>query len=238
MNPNRKVLGTSTQKLKVILTQDEKARGHERLLGLHNEIEAHTREEKELAANMKRKRALLEGQRGNLAAMLTAGHDWRDVEVEKIADYESGQILHIRVDTGEEVERERMPESVRQTELPLATSEPPAASPDDVDSDSDPWGAPSDGVPPTLALPEEVIEGEIVEDGEAESTAPPAPPADPVTAKIEWLRTLTPDQIAEHLESCEVDEVRTLYARVIGDDPGRAQKRTMIPKLIAFLRPF
>lgn len=275
--PNRKVIATETQKLRVDLTEVEIKRANENLIGCLSDIAAHEREATEVKAQLARKQKGLEAKRGNLHQLIVAGYEYRDVEVEKIADYDRGLIMFCRVDTGAEVDVERMPEGVRQQELDLREKRDAEANrptnPDDV-GDVDPWGAPSDGMPPVAELPHDpdVIDAEFVEgdgldgdepadgdDGDADpsdegaAAAPtvPVPPTAPdrsgwMSAADEnsagelvvWMRGIGADKATEHLESCGVDELRDIY-RYLTDDATqqRAQKRTLIPKIIETLFP-
>lgn len=273
-HPNRKVIGKETQKLRVDLTEHEKRRVNEDLIACLTDIAAQEREEQELKAQINRKKKGLAAKRGTLHQLLVAGYEYRDVEVEKIADYDAGLIRLCRVDTGAEVDVERMPEGVRQQELDLREKRDAEASrptnPDDVDADADPWGAPSDGRAPIAELPHDpdVIDAEFVEGGDeggddgvdADSEdgdnldgadADAETPADDATGEqsatdvrlarhVEWLKTLTREQAQETLESDDVDNLRDLYTHVLGEPAGRAQKRTMIPKILdrLFQAPF
>ena len=277
-HPNRKVIGKETQKLRVDLTEHEKRRVNEDLIACLTDIAAQEREEQELKAQINRKKKGLAAKRGTLHQLLVAGYEYRDVEVEKIADYDAGLIRFSRVDTGAEVDVERMPEGVRQQELDLREKRDAEANrptnPDDVDADADPWGAPSDGRAPIAELPHDpdVIDAEFVEgdgeidddgvdadsedgddqdgaDADADDAEPPA--AEETTGEqsatdvrlarhVEWLKTLTREQAQETLESDDVDNLRDLYTHVLGEPAGRAQKRTMIPKILdrLFQAPF
>ncbi len=274
--PNRKVIGTETQKLRVDLTESEIKRANENLIGCLSELAAHEREATEVKAQLARKQKGLEAKRGNLHQLIVAGYEYRDVDVEKIADYDRGLIMFCRVDTGAEVDVERMPEGVRQQELDLREKRDAEASrptnPDDVAADSDPWGAPSDGRPP-VELPHDpdVIVAEFVEgdgldgdepddddanpetsdDGAAAAPTSVAPPTAPDRSGwmskddesaagelVAWMRTIGVAAATERLESSDVDEVRDVY-RYLTDDATqqRAQKRTLIPKIIGSLFP-
>ena len=280
-HPNRKVIGKETQKLRVDLTEHEKRRVNEDLIACLTDIAAQEREEQEIKAQINRKKKGLAAKRGTLHQLLVAGYEYRDVEVEKIADYDAGLIRLCRVDTGAEVDVERMPEGVRQQELDLREKRDAEANrptnPDDVAPDADPWGAPSDGRPPIAELPHDpdVIDAEFVEgdgesddggedgdsedgsdldgeddgtdeDGPAEAMAAAATATEQSSSDlrlvrhVEWLKTLTREQAQETLESDDVDNLRELYTHVLGEPAGRAQKRTMIPKILdrLFQAPF
>lgn len=275
--PNRKVIGTETQKLRVDLTESEIKRANENLIGCLSELAAHEREATEVKAQLARKQKGLEAKRGNLHQLIVAGYEYRDVEVEKIADYDRGLIMFCRVDTGAEVDVERMPEGVRQQELDLREKRDAEANrptnPDDVVADVDPWGAPSDGRPPVAEQPHDpdVIDAEFVEgdgldgdepddddadpetqdEGAAAAPTGSVPPAAPDRSSwmskddesaagelVVWMRAVGPDATTERLESSDVDEVRDIY-RYLTDDATqqRAQKRTLIPKIIEALFP-
>lgn len=275
--PNRKVIATETQKLRVDLTEAEIKRANENLIGCLSDIAAHEREATEVKAQLARKQKGLEAKRGNLHQLIVAGYEYRDVEVEKIADYDRGLIMFCRVDTGAEVDVERMPEGVRQQELDLREKREADANrptnPDDVAADSDPWGAPSDGRPPIAELPHdpdvidaEFVEGDGLDDDESDDDADPetsddgaatstptgsVPPAAPDRSGwmskddesaagelVAWMRTIGVAAATERLESSDVDEVRDVY-RYLTDDATqvRAQKRTLIPKIIESLFP-
>lgn len=195
------MLGSETQKLKVILTEAEKSRHHETLLRCHGELAALEKEETDIKAQLKRRRTAIETRLHNSVSLLNSGYEFRDVEVDRVADYEAGLVRLVRQDTGEEIEIERLSDKERQTAFDL----PPAPAPEVHDGepveDAPPpdgdggWGAPSTGEAPTLGLGhEEIIEGEIVEeepfpgndddDPEASTEEPAAdggsaPPADP-----------------------------------------------------------
>jgi hypothetical protein len=262
-HPNRKVIGKETQKLRVDLTEFERRRANEDLIGCLSDLAAHEREATEVKAQLARKQKGLEARRGNLHQLIVAGYEYRDVEVEKIADYDAGLIRLCRVDTGAEVDVERMPEGVRQQELDLREKRDAEANrptnPDDVDADADPWGAPSDGRAPVAELPHDpdVIDADIVDDGDGEEASDleggdteddgedtPAIAESSVDARLfrhaEWLKTLTREQAQEQLDSDDVDNVRALYTLVMSEPAGRAQKRTMIPKILdrLFQAPF
>lgn len=289
--PHRKVIGKETQKLRVDLTENELKRANENLIGCLSDISAHEREATEIKAQLARKQKGLEAKRGNLHQLIVAGYEYRDVEVEKIADYDRGIILFCRVDTGAEVDVERMPEGVRQQELDLREKRQAAedaarpTNPDDVVGDGDPWGAPSDGRAPIAELPPpssddiidaEFVEGDAADDadgdgddagegdddedlGDEDPAAEPSPeapaaaaPAQPssdeglssderrVKHLVEWLPSQGEAVAREYLESADVEDVRAIYARALGEPAGRAQKRTMIPKIIEklFSAPF
>lgn len=280
-HPNRKVVGKETQKLKVVLSDHEQRRAHEDLIACLSDLAAHEREATEVKAQLARKQKGLEAKRGNLHQLIVAGYEYRDVECEKIADYDLGVIRIVRVDTGEEIDLERMPESARQQEFDLRAKAAEDAqrptNPDDVSPDADPWGAPSDGRVPIAELPppdgDDVIDAEFVEgDGEVDPDADgaddddgdlddddehgddEAPAAEAEAAEstvqlssndllvrhVEWLKTLPREQAQETLESDDVDNLRELYTHVLGEPAGRAQKRTMIPKILdrLFQAPF
>ena len=275
--PNRKVIGTETQKLRVDLTESEIKRANENLIGCLSELAAHEREATEVKAQLARKQKGLEAKRGNLHQLIVAGYEYRDVDVEKIADYDRGLIMFCRVDTGAEVDVERMPEGLRQQELDLREKREAEANrptnPDDVDADVDPWGAPSDGRAPIAELPHDpdVIDAEFVEGDGLDDDEPADDDADPETSDdgaaaaptsvapstapdrsgwmskddesaagelVAWMRTIGVAAATERLESSDVDEVRDVY-RYITDDATqvRAQKRTLIPKIIESLFP-
>ena len=265
---NRKVIGKETQKLRVDLTETELKRANENLIGCLSEISAHEREATEVKAQLARKQKGLEAKRGNLHQLIVAGYEYRDVEVEKIADYDRGLILFCRVDTGAEVDVERMPEGVRQQELDLREKREAEANrptnPDGVVADADPWGAPSDGRAPIAELPHEpdVIDAEFVEgdadfedDGEvgddddgSDDVEPTdeAPAADAPTVSdagissdalrikhlVEWLSGQGEAVAREYIATAEVEDVRAIYAQVVGEPAGRAQRRSMIPKIV------
>ena len=258
---NRKVIGKETQKLRVDLTEAEIKRANESLIGCLSDIAAHEREATEVKAQFTRKQKGLEAKRGNLHQLIVAGYEYRDVAVERIADYDAGLIRLVRVDTGAEVDVERMAEGVRQQELDLREKRDADASrptsPDDIGPDVDPWGAPSDGSAPVAELPHDpdVIDAEFVE-GDAPPDAPdapdahdaPAPPAgeslrltpdDEAAARdlVAWMKGIGAAPSAEHLESCDPEEVRDIYQFVTGEPAGRAQKRTLIPKIVESLFP-
>lgn len=262
---NRKVIGKETQKLRVDLTEAEIKRANEDLIGCLSDIAAHERESTEVKAQLARKQKGFEAKRGNLHQLIVAGYEYRDVEVERIADYDAGLIRLVRVDTGAEVDVERMAEGVRQQELDLREKRNADAArptnPDDIDPDSDPWGAPSDGRPPVAELPHdpdvidaEFVEGDVPPDAptppasdDAPTAAPTAPDRSGWMSKddesaagelVAWMRTIGIDAATERLESSDVDEVRDIY-RYLTDDPTqvRAQKRTLIPRIIGFLFP-
>ena len=284
---NRKVIGKETQKLRVDLTEAEIKRANESLIGCLSDIAAHEREATEVKAQITRKQKGLEAKRGNLHQLIVAGYEYRDVAVERIADYDAGLIRLVRVDTGAEVDVERMAEGVRQQELDLRekrdadASRPtspddigpdvdpwgapsdigpdvdPWGAPSDIGPDVDPWGAPSDGSAPVAELPHDpdVIDAEFVE-GDAPPDAPdapdahdaPAPPAgeslrltpdDEAAARdlVAWMKGIGAAPSAEHLESCDPEEVRDIYQFVTGEPAGRAQKRTLIPKIVESLFP-
>lgn len=279
---HRKVIGKETQKLRVDLTDHEKRRAHEDLIACLSDIASHEREATEVKAQLARKQKGLEAKRGNLHQLIVAGYEYRDVEVEKIADYDRGLIVFCRVDTGAEVDVERMPEGVRQQELDLREKRQAAedaarpTNPDDV-GDGDPWGAPSDDRAPIAELPApdsgDIIDAEFVEgdgspDADAdeddagaidedadesaaeESAESPSKPAEDekslssdelrVKHLCEWLPSQGEATARELLEGYDVEEVRAIYARVLGEPAGRAQKRTMIPKILdrLFNAPF
>lgn len=283
--PHRKVIGKEIQKLRVDLTETELKRANENLIGCLSDISAHEREATEIKAQLARKQKGLEAKRGNLHQLIVAGYEYRDVEVEKIADYDRGIILFCRVDTGAEVDVERMPEGLRQQELDLREKRQAAedaarpTNPDDVVGDGDPWGAPSDGRAPIAELPppssDDIIDAEFVEgdaaddadgdgvidEGEGDeypadepapeapaAAAPPQPSSDEglssderrVKHLVEWLPSQGEAVAREYLESADVEDVRAIYARALGEPAGRAQKRTMIPKIIEklFSAPF
>lgn len=280
---HRKVVGKETQKLKVLLSEHEKRNAHEGLIACLSELAAHEREATEVKAQLARKQKGLEAKRGNLHQLIVAGYEYRDVEVERIADFDRGLVLLVRVDTGEEVDIERMSESQRQTELDLREKAKKAedaarpTNPDDV-GDGDPWGAPSDGRAPIAELPPpdgEIIDAEFVEGDDAPEGAddqdddedlsdeaddegpldktPTTQDAKPATDEtglssdelrvkhlVEWLPSQGEGTARELLEGYDVEEVRAIYARVLGEPAGRAQKRTMVPKILdrLFNAPF
>lgn len=257
---NRKVIGKETQKLRVDLTDHEKRRANDDLIGCLSDLAAHEREATEVKAQLARKQKGLEAKRGNLHQLIVAGYEYRDVEVEKIADYDAGLIRLVRVDTGAEVDVERMSEGVRQQELDLREKRDAEAgrptNPDDIGPDADPWGAPSDGRAPVAELPHDpdVIDAEFVEGAaagdDAESEEPPAAPSDSesgltsddlrIKRLVEWLPSQGAAVAREYLDSAEVEDVRAIYTRVVGEPAGRGQKRTLIPKIIdrLFNAPF
>lgn len=273
--PNRKVIATMTVPLKCMLTPHEVGKKQASLLECHRKLRSHEQHEANVKAQLKRDRTAIESEMGAVVGVLESGYEMRDTVVEKIADYEAGLVRHIRVDTGDEVDVERMSEAQKQTELDLREKRDAEASrptnPDDVAPDGDPWGAPSDGRPPVADLPHDpdVIDAEFVEgdgldgdepadddadpetSGEGAAAAPTsvAPPAAPdrsgwMSAADEnaagelvvWMRGIGADKATEHLESCGVDELRDIY-RYLTDDATqqRAQKRTLIPKIIETL---
>lgn len=277
--PNRKVIGTMTVPLKCMLTPHEVGKKQASLLECHRKLRSHEQHEANVKAQLKRDRTAIESEMGAVVGVLESGYEMRDTAVEKIADYEAGLVRHIRVDTGDEVDVERMSEAQKQTELDLREKRDAEASrptnPDDVAADSDPWGAPSDGRPPVAELPHDpdVIDAEFVEgdglDGDApddhgddggdadasdECAAAPTgsvPPAAPDRSGwmskddesaagelVAWMRTIGVSAATERLESSDVDEVRDVY-RYLTDDATqqRAQKRTLIPKIIESLFP-
>jgi len=251
---HRKVVGKETQKLKVLLSEHEKRNAHEGLIACLSELAAHEREATEVKAQLARKQKGLEAKRGNLHQLIVAGYEYRDVAVERIADFDRGLVLLVRVDTGEEVDIERMSESQKQTELDLRDKAQNDAArptnPDDV-NDGDPWGAPSDGRAPIAELPPpdgEIIDAEFVEgDGGPDGSADQDDDetglnSDDLRVKhlVEWLPSQGEATARELLEGYDVEDVRAIYARVLGEPAGRAQKRTMIPKIIdkLFNAPF
>lgn len=273
---HRKVVGTMTVPLKCMLTPHEVAKKQAALLECHRKLRSHEQHEANVKAQLKRDRTAIESEMGAVVGVLEAGYEMRDTVVEKIADYDAGLVRHIRVDTAEEVDVERMAESLKQGELDLrevakkAEDAARPTNPDDV-GDGDPWGAPSDGRAPIAELPPpdgEVIDAEFVEgyaapdgdddqdDGDDEGLVDKTPPtqdAKPATDETglssdelrikhlcEWLPSQGEGTARELLEGYDVEEVRAIYARVLGEPAGRAQKRTMVPKIIdkLFNAPF
>lgn len=259
---NRKVIGTMTTALQCALTPHEIEKKNAALLECHRKLAAHESHESNVKAQLKRDRTAIESEMHALVGVLTSKYEMRDVEVEKIADYDAGLIRLIRVDTGAEVDVERMSEAQKQTEFDLrekaAEDAARPTNPDDIGPDVDPWGAPSDGRAPVAELPHDpdVIDAEFVEgddadddDGAAESEEPPAAAdseagltSDELRIKhlVEWLPSQGAAVAREYLDSAEVDDVRAIYTRVVGEPAGRGQKRTLIPKIIdrLFNAPF
>ncbi len=274
---NRKVIATMTVPLKCMLTPHEVGKKQASLLECHRKLRSHEQHEANVKAQLKRDRTAIESEMGAVVGVLESGYEMRDTAVEKIADYEAGLVRHIRVDTGDEVDVERMSEAQKQTELDLREKRDAEASrptnPDDVAADIDPWGAPSDGRAPVAELPHDpyVIDAEFVEgdgldgdepddddanpdasdDGAAVAPTGAVPPTAPdrsgwmsaadesaAEALVGWMRGIGVAAATERLESSDVDEVRDVY-RYLTDDATqiRAQKRTLIPKIIESLFP-
>lgn len=254
-HPRRKLLGTSEQKLKVVLGAEEIRRKHDALIATLSDLAAHEREEAEVKSQLTRKRRGLEARRGDIHQVLVAGYEYRDVTVEKIADYDLMLVRHIRTDTGEEVEVERMPEAVRQTEIDFPPPPKPdgtAARPEDVDGPDDPWGAPSNGVPPAAELPppEDVIEAEFEDEpGPVEDEPRGGPAADPSIGErmeradrlanvLALIKASGPAEVLRHLDPLPIDDLRAVYALLTGRTGahrGRVNPATVIQAILAAL---
>jgi hypothetical protein len=271
---NRKVVATMTVPLKCMLTPHEVGKKQAALLECHRKLRSHEQHEANVKAQLKRDRTAIESEMGAVVGVLESGYEMRDTAVEKIADYDAALVRHIRVDTGEEVDVERMSEAQKQTELDLreraAADAARPTNPDEV-SDVDPWGAPSDGRAPIAELPHDpnVIDADFIDgdglvvmdsddtddSGDGAEGAPDGAPAeadrpstdagltsDEIRIKhlVEWLPGQGIDVAREYLDGADVEDVRAIYSLVMDEAAGRAQKRTMIPKILdrLFNAPF
>jgi len=109
-----------TQKLRCLLTADEKIEAGRELAEATNELTAIEEDKAQIVADFKHRTSAAEARIGVLSNKLRSGYEFRDVECEVRFDTpEKGQKQVVRLDTDEIVATNPMSEEEKQRELPL-----------------------------------------------------------------------------------------------------------------------
>lgn len=113
-----------TRNLPCRLTEGELLARADDLSVVVQETTAEEGRQTDVKAQMKARLTELDARKTRLAITIGRKEEYRDVEVEHLADLQAGTVSVIRTDTGESIETRPMTEQERQTSLPL---EVPAA---------------------------------------------------------------------------------------------------------------
>lgn len=108
-----------TERLRVALTEKERASYARELSGQLETLERTEEEKKANAAHYTDEIKAVRFRMSTLSQCVNTGYDYRDVEVYQLADFESFAMVDVRADTGEEVRRRPMTEEERQRPLPM-----------------------------------------------------------------------------------------------------------------------
>lgn len=107
-----------TRELRCKLTEEELLDRARALANACEEVSAEERRQKEIKSDLKAQLEAKEAARAQLSAVVSAGAEYRSIDVEQVFDFETGMVTLYRTDTGEQIERRRMTEDERQMPLP------------------------------------------------------------------------------------------------------------------------
>jgi hypothetical protein len=109
-----------TQKLRCLLTDDDKINAGKELAEATEELTSLSEDKSQVMADFKAKMAIQEAQISSLSSKLRSGYEFRNVECEIHFDKpEAGHKQIIRLDTGEVVLTEPLTEEEKQRRLAL-----------------------------------------------------------------------------------------------------------------------
>jgi hypothetical protein len=114
-NPKR----VFTKSLKVELLESEIASRAIGMAGSHAELARVTQEEAETKKHYKATIARIEAEIDEQATAVNSGFVYQDVECTEVEDWDNKRMLHIRMDTGEEIWQRPMTEEERTADRPL-----------------------------------------------------------------------------------------------------------------------
>lgn len=100
--------------LKCLLTEDESREMGGELAQRYSEITDLEDQKKAVTSDFKSRIDAASAEASRIARMISNGYEFREVECEVVQDYEMGEVLIVRLDTGETIERRRMTPEERQ----------------------------------------------------------------------------------------------------------------------------
>lgn len=108
-----------TRNLPCRLTHDELLDRADQLSVVVQETTAEENRQTDAKAQMKARLTELDARKTRLAITISRKEEYRDVEVELVADVQAGTVTAYRNDSGEALETRPMSDAERQTTLPL-----------------------------------------------------------------------------------------------------------------------
>ena len=115
-----RTLKRTVQTLPCKLTTDEQLERGRQLAGVLEDMHSEDSAQEEQKRAMKSRVAALEAERDRLQLVVSRGQEPRDVETEDVADYKSGRVYRIRMDTRQIVFERALTDEERQEPMPLA----------------------------------------------------------------------------------------------------------------------
>ena len=113
------IISKHVEELPCRLTQEEWEERATRQADVVKEIEQHEGHEQQVKADLKATRTRLEAELAKLACQVKGHAEIRPITVEALADFRSGIVREVRVDTGEQVRTRALREEERQGSLKL-----------------------------------------------------------------------------------------------------------------------
>lgn len=116
--PREKKLTDFVQRLPVALTDAELLAFGQRLAKCQADLTEHNMHAEQVKKELKAKESAIESERAHLSGIIREKKESRDVQCERWAFYDEGEIVEHRADTGEVIFRRRMESHERQVKLP------------------------------------------------------------------------------------------------------------------------
>lgn len=117
--PQSKVLKKHAVRLACELTDEERIERGKALAGVLEDIGKLESDHEAQKRQMKSEMAALEARRNFLQVVVSRGSEYREVEVEDVADFGTGKWMRFRLDTGTVVSERVLNEAERQQKLVL-----------------------------------------------------------------------------------------------------------------------
>lgn len=117
--PREKKLTDFIQQLPVPLSNTELLDFGQRLAKCQADLAEHNMHAEQVKKELKAKESAIEAERARLSGIIREKKEIRDVQCERWAFYDQGDIVENRTDTGEVIYRRRMEMHERQVKLPI-----------------------------------------------------------------------------------------------------------------------
>jgi hypothetical protein len=124
--PREKKLTDFIQRLPVALTDAELLAFGQRLAKCQADLTEHNMHAEQVKKELKAKESAIEAERAHLSGIIREKKELRDVQCERWAHYDEGDIVELRTDTGEVIYQRRMEMHERQVSLPIPKGDGPA----------------------------------------------------------------------------------------------------------------
>lgn len=117
--PRTKKVGEYVELLPVPLSDRELLEFGQRLAKCQADINEHNAHAEQVKKDLKAKESAIEAERARLAGIVREKKEPRDVRVERIAHFDESEVVDIRMDSGEIINRRPIQPHERQEKLPI-----------------------------------------------------------------------------------------------------------------------